>query len=277
MTNEGDYETYRRANQSLWDKLARFHPGTDFYDVPGFKAGQSALDPIVRAGVGNVSGKSLLHLQCHFGLDTLSWAREGAVVTGIDFSSEGIARGQQLASELNIPANFICSDLYDLPNRLSDSFDVVFTSYGALIWLPDIEQWARIIAHFLKPGGLFFIAEGHPFSMIFDGEDASIDTLHVRYPYFGHSQPYEEESTGTYADPEADLGRQVSYEWSHGLAEIVMALISAGLNIESLEEHSCVAWQMFPFLEAHDDRLWYFPSGATPFPLMFTIRARKKG
>ena len=142
-------DEYLNVNRETWNTWTRLNFASKFYDVEGFKAGRRTLDPVALAGPGDVTGKSLLHLQCHFGMDTISWARRGAIVTGIDFSEEAIKTARALAEELSIPATFIHSNLYDLPQRLTGQFDVIFTSYGVLGWLPDLERWAQIIAHFL--------------------------------------------------------------------------------------------------------------------------------
>jgi SAM-dependent methyltransferase len=161
-------DAYLKANQETWNMWTRWHVGSKFYNVEGFKAGTKTLDPIALAGAGDVTGKSLLHLQCHFEMDTVSWARLGAHVTGVDFSEEAIEAARTLASELGLPATFIHSNLYDLPQNPSGQFDVVFTSHGVLGRLPDLEPWARVIAHFLKPGGIFYIVEAHPAALLFD-------------------------------------------------------------------------------------------------------------
>ncbi|MGH8056587.1 MAG: class I SAM-dependent methyltransferase [Candidatus Entotheonellia bacterium] len=185
-------DPYLAANQALWDIWTPYHVTSPFYNVAGFKAGRDSLDPITLAGPGDVRGKSLLHLQCHFGLDTLSWARRGATVTGVDFSEEAITTARALATELHLHATFLQSNLYDLPQHLTGHFDVVFTSYGVLGWLPELEGWAQVIAHFLKPGGIFYIVEAHPFALLFD-ERRDIAELRLRESYFRGPEPLREE------------------------------------------------------------------------------------
>jgi SAM-dependent methyltransferase len=223
-------DNYRQANRNMWDEFALIHASSNFYGVEEFKRGCSSLDSLVLSEMGEVVSKSFLHLQCHFGLDTLSWAREGAQVTGMDFSSEGIRIARGLAEELNIPARFICCDLYDLPEHLDETFDRVYTSYGVLCWLPDIPRWAQIVGHFLKPGGVFYIAEFHPFSNMFknDGDETSLE---MAYPYF-NTEPLEFPVDGSYADPQAKIEQKVEYEWSPRMGEIITGLIDAGLRIE---------------------------------------------
>src|SRR3954453_8227745 len=156
------------ANRRLWNEWARINQESDFYDMAGFRAGQTSLKPLELEEVGDVAGKSLLHLQCHFGKDTMSWARLGATVTGADFSDQAIALAQSLATELGLPARFVLSDLYNLPNALEGEFDIVYTTYGALGWLPDMDAWGRAASHFVKPGGFFYVADFHPFLMVYD-------------------------------------------------------------------------------------------------------------
>jgi 2-polyprenyl-3-methyl-5-hydroxy-6-metoxy-1,4-benzoquinol methylase len=153
------------ANRALWDEWTPIHVGSAFYDVDGWKSGRRHdLPPLLVDEVGDVAGKDLLHLQCHFGLDTLSWARRGARVTGADFSERAVEQARLLAAETGLEARFVVSDVVDLPDRLEGDFDVVFTSFGVLNWLPDVPRWAEVVAHFVRPGGFFYIAEAHPFA-----------------------------------------------------------------------------------------------------------------
>lgn len=267
-------EQYLEANRKLWDMWTPLHVKSEFYDVEGFKAGRRPLDSIVREGVGEVAGKSLLHLQCHFGMDTLSWARLGARATGVDFSSEAIKTAHELSREIGVPAEFVCTNLYDLPLVLTGQFDIVFTSYGTVYWLPDVESWAKVIAHFLKPGGMFFIADGHPFSQVFENE-GDVTSLEVRYPYFYSPEPQRWETTGSYASAEPVHG--VEYGWQHSLSDIINALIGAGLRIEELREYSVAAWKMFPFMEQMEDGFWRLPERFPQMPLTFSLKAIADG
>lgn len=196
-------DEYMESNRRLWDVWTHLHVKSQFYDVEGFKAGRITLTSIERQALGDVNGRSLLHLQCHFGLDTLSWARLGARVTGVDFSPEAIRIARQLAQELGIPANFVLSNIYDLPHALSGEFDIVFTSHGVLSWLPDLKRWAQIVAHHLRSGGTFFVVDAHPFEMVFESGDKVTD-FRVAYPYFAGA-PLRFEVHGSYADPTADV------------------------------------------------------------------------
>src|SRR6059058_2117839 len=212
-------DKYLQANRALWDEWTGINYRSDFYKVEAFKAGQNRLRDYEMEEIGPVEGKSLLHLQCHFGLDTLSWARLGARVTGVDFSPEAIKLARSLADEIGLHARFVCADLYGLPGALDERFDVVFTSYGVLFWLKDLARWAQIVARFLKPGGTFYVVELHPFINLFDNED-DVTGFRVRWPYFHAAGPVAVETHGTYADPQADY-HSVEYSWGFGLGEVI--------------------------------------------------------
>lgn len=264
---------YHQANRKMWDEFAIINSKSAFYNVGEFKRGRTSLDTLILSEMGEVSGKSLLHLQCHFGLDTLSWARRGAKATGMDFSPEGIRLARGLAEELGISARFLCCDLYDLPEHLDDTFDRVFTSYGVLCWLPDIPRWAKIVGRYLNPGGVFYIAEFHPFSNVFKNEGNETG-LEVAYPYFTDT-PLEFPVEGSYADPEAKIDQQVEYEWSPQMGEIITGLIDAGLQIEFVREYPFTCYRHFPFLVQREEDRWYLPEGIPNIPLTFTLRAHK--
>jgi 2-polyprenyl-3-methyl-5-hydroxy-6-metoxy-1,4-benzoquinol methylase len=268
-------DDHLKANQETWDTWTRYHVASKFYDVEGFKAGGGALDPVVLAGLGDVTGKSLLHLQCHFGMDTLKCARRGAIVTGIDFSEEGIKAARTLAAEVGIPATFIQCNLYDLPQQLTGQFDVVFTSHGVLGWLPDLERWAQVIEHFLKPGGIFYVVEVHPVALLFD-ENRQDAEFRLLYPYFQGTAPLRIEENGCYAVPEAPI-RSVTYVWIHPMSEIIGSLLRAGLRITALDEYPFVAWAVFPWLERGPQRYWQLPADRPNIPLMFSLKATKDG
>lgn len=194
---------YLQANRELWDAWTHEHEASPFYDLEAFKQGKDRLRSIELQELGDVTGKSLLHLQCHFGMDTLAWARRGAAVTGIDFSPQSIALARSLSEELNIPATFYCADIATLPDVIDGRFDIVFTSYGVLHRLSDLPRWGQVIAHFLHPGGVFYIVEDHPFMRVFTTR-ATAD-LQVANPYFFSTEPQSLESKGTYASPDSDL------------------------------------------------------------------------
>ncbi len=263
-------ERYFESNRKLWNMWTPLHVKSAMYDVAGFKAGHNRLDKIVREGVGDVAGKSLLHLQCHFGMDTLSWARLGARVTGVDFSPVAIQTARDLSREINVPAEFVCVNIYDAPQVLTGQFDIVFTSYGTVYWLPDIDGWARVIARFLKAGGLFFMADGHPFSQVFENE-GDVKELQVAYPYFYSPEPQRWETIGSYAS--ADEVRGVEYGWQHSLSDILNALIGVGLRIDALHEYPFATWKALPFMEPAPDGFWRLPDRFPPMPLVFSVKA----
>lgn len=266
---------YMKANLDWWNDAAITHAQGDAYELTAFKSGKSKLKPLELAEVGDVAGKSLLHLQCHFGLDTLSWARLGARVTGVDFSDQAIQLARAISKDVGIDANFICSNIYDLPTVFPPAaeFDIVFTSYGAIGWLPDLQPWGQLIADYLKPGGFFYIAEGHPFMWTLDEK---VPDLKIGYPYFS-SEPIKDESEGTYAEKNAKLEHTTTYGWNHSFSEIFDSLLSAGLSIDFLHEHRFCTWDPFPDMEQDEDGFWRFkdPHKRNMIPLMFSLKATK--
>ncbi|HEU5370711.1 MAG TPA: class I SAM-dependent methyltransferase [Ktedonobacterales bacterium] len=266
-------QDYKNANLALWNEITPVHARSAFYDLDGFKRGKSTLRPFEIEELGVVAGKSLLHLQCHFGMDTLSWARLGASVTGVDFSDVAIALAQSLAEELGLDARFVCSNVYDLSENLSGQFDIVYTGIGAICWLQDLTRWAEIIAQCLKPGGTFYIYEGHPFTAMFENEQGTT-TYRVAYPYFQGPEPLRFEPTGDYAEP-GFVGTHTSYEWIHSISTIINALLRAGLRIEFLNEFAHCDWQFFPFMRQGADGLWRLPEGYIQLPMMFSLKATK--
>ncbi len=263
-------DEYLAANRALWDEWTAIHETSSFYDLEAFKAGGSRLRDYEVDEVGDVTGKSLLHLQCHFGIDTLSWARLGARVTGADFSDRAIELARSLAAELRLDATFVRSDLYDLPSVLDGQFDVVYTSRGVLGWLPDLGRWAGVVAHFLRPGGVFYMTEIHPVAQAFAEEPK----LRLGYPYFPRPEPLAIPVHGSYADPTAQVHQPVEYGWAHSMGEIVTAVAAAGLRIEFLHELPFVDWPV-PFLVRQDDGTWRLPPDAGgELPLFFSLRAQ---
>lgn len=266
-------DKYIEANRKLWDTWTAVHIPSEFYDVEGFRQGACTLVQVDREELGDVTGCRLLHLQCHFGLDTLSLARRGAVVTGMDISPDASGQARTLAAECDLDARFVCCNLYDLPNHLDGEFDIVYTSGGVLAWLPDLKRWGEIIARYLRSGGAFHIREFHPFVSIFDNE-GDPGPPRLRYPYFHAPEPSRYEDSGSYADPDAPVG-VVSYEWEHPLGEVITALTDAGLRIEYVHEFPYSTYQAFPFLDQGEDGLWRYPGLARGLPLMFSVRAIK--
>jgi SAM-dependent methyltransferase len=265
---------YTEANRRHWDEVVPYHVRSLEYDVDGFRGGQSRLKPVERAELGDVRGKTLLHLQCHFGLDTLSWAREGAIVTGADFSGPAIEAARALAKETGIDARFVLSDIYSLPSNLSGQFDIVFTSYGALTWLPDIREWAKVAAHFVRPGGVFYLVEFHPVAQAFDDDPAAPD-LRLRYPYFPTGGPVRVEEDGTYADRGARISNRVFYCYPFTVADVVTALIDAGLRLDYLHEFPFTTFPYLPLMTKTDEMTYRLTDNDGSIPLMFSLKAMK--
>lgn len=265
-------DLHRQANLALWNEWTDIHEKSAFYDVEGFLAGKSRLHSLELEELGDVSGKSLLHLQCHFGLDTLSWARRGAAVTGVDFSDKAIALAKRISHEASIAARFIQSDVYELPTTLEDRFDIVFTSYGVLTWLRDIRRWAKVIAHFLKPGGTFYIVEFHP--VLWTLEDVQQD-IQFMYSYFHTETPLEFKVEGSYADRDAKVTQPVVYEWNHPISDILNALISVDLKIDFLHEFPYSNGPLLALMEQDNQGRWRLKKYDGMIPLMFSLRATK--
>lgn len=222
---------YLSVNQQGWDRRVQTHVTSDFYDVAGFLTGNSSLQEIELAAL-NVEGKSLLHLQCHFGLDTMSWARLGAKVTGVDLSGAAIEQAKSLAIQAKLDADFICTDVYQVTEQVAGLFDIVFTSYGAIVWLPDLNKWAQTIASKLKAGGQFYMVEFHPAQAVFDG-----------YSYFHQDEP-DVEDEPTYTENAGDE-TETFMSWPHSLADVINALISAGIEIDSFNEFDFSPYNCF--------------------------------
>jgi SAM-dependent methyltransferase len=265
-------DDYLEANRALWDEWTAIHEGSAFYDLESFKKGGVRLHDFELEEVGDVRGKDLLHLQCHFGIDTLSWARLGARVTGVDFSGDAIGLARRLADELGLEATFLQANVLELPEVLEGRFDVVYTSRGVLGWLPDVPRWAGVIGHYLRQGGIFYIHEIDPFVYVFDVDEGAAEPR-VKYPYFDRPEPLAFESTD-YADPDARVKQPFAYDWSHSMAEIVTSLAETGLRIEFLHEWPFLDWEM-PFLEKRDDGRWWYP-GPGELPLSFSLKATKE-
>jgi SAM-dependent methyltransferase len=264
-------------NREHWEELAARHPDTEFYDVAGFLAGETSLLPLEREEFGPLVGEgvSLLHLQCHFGLDTLSWAREGCDVVGVDFAGTAIETARELAVEAGLDehAEFVRADVYDVPEVLDRTFDAVFTSYGVLPWLPDLDGWAEVVAGSLAPGGVFYLAENHPFTGTLH-EDSEPGGMRFAYPYFG-GEHLTFEADGSYADPEAELEHRRTHEFSHSLGEVLTALLDAGLDLEFVHEHPWSEFRALDAMEADEEGRWWLPGLEHDLPFLFSVLARK--
>ena len=273
----------RSANLAHWDEWTRVHEKSEFYDVDGFKAGATSLWPLELEELGPLvgDGTTLLHLQCHFGLDTLSWARRGAVVTGVDLSDEAIGLARRLADEVGLSgrATFIASDVYEIDAYLDDErFDVVFVSWGAIEWLPDLDRWAAIVARRLRPGGLFYLAEIHPIAYALD--EAQGHGVRLAYRYLpAPDEPDRSDYDGSYADRDAHVENRVCYGWAHGMGEILTALTDAGLRLEYLHEFPFSVAPFFEWMERDEQRRHWLPDGRgghrSDLPFCYSVMARK--
>jgi len=263
------YEDARDSNRALWDEITPVH--LDSYGVEKFLAGKRWLPLKILEEVGEVKGRSLLHLQCHFGLDSLAWVRKGAEVTGVDFSPKAIQAANELSQCAHLPAKFIQSDIYDLPQNLDGSYDIVFTSIGVLCWLSDLNAWAEIIAHFLKPGGFFYIMDAHPLLNTFDEEGQ----WRFKLPYFHQQAPYIWDDEGPdYMDPDY-IVKNPSYEWQWAVSDIINAVTYAGLQLAFFNEHCALADPVFPEMTQREDGLFTFPNMPVELPALFSLKARK--
>jgi SAM-dependent methyltransferase len=255
----------------MWDERVPIHMESAFYDVPGFKAGRSTLQPFEVEELGPVVNRELVHLQCHIGLDTLSWARLGARVTGLDFSPAATGAANELAREMGYPADFVCADVYEAPAALNRTFDVVYTGIGALIWLQDIRRWAGVVSALLRPGGHLYLVECHPLTDVFASE-----TLAVEHDYFHDPEGTVWDAPGTYADPNAATQANRSIEFRHPIADVLSALLAEGLELELFHEHAHTAFARWPFLVKAPDGTYRMPEGSPKLPLLYSLRARKR-
>ena len=273
-------DEYRRVNRANWDERVSIHLESRHYDVAGFIEHEARLSRIVRFGranIDNVRGKTMLHLMCHIGLDSLSWARLGAEVTGVDFSPRVIEAARRFAHDAGLDARFVEVELYDVPQAIHERFDIVYTSIGVLCWVPEVSVWARMIAGALKSGGTFLMTEIHPIAWTLDQERKD-SLLRMTDPYFESEVPTRMDEEQTYTDGDAMLEQSVTYEWNHGIGEIVTALIEAGLRIEFVREYPFVyGWDALPAMERDADGKLRLTEGSENVPLMYSIRAMKPG
>lgn len=261
-------EAYFKTNKATWNEKVKVHAESSMYDLDAFKKGESSLMPYELKALPDVNGKSLLHLQCHFGQDTLSWSRLGAKCTGVDLSDEGIHLAKELNKELKLDAKFVCCNVLEASNYVKDTFDIVFTSYGVIGWLPDLKPWGRMIAERLKTGGTFYMAEFHPIVWMFDYLEGKPI---MKFGYMQDEVIYEEYE-GTYADQESKMISK-EYAWNHGLGEVVSVLTEAGLHIDYLKEHDESPYNVLPDLVETDNGMYVTKDKL--YPLIFEIKARK--
>jgi SAM-dependent methyltransferase len=260
------------ANRTYWDGEVDVNVAS--WDIEGFLGDPARLTREVaadREALGAVQGRSLIHLQCHFGLDTLSWSRLGADAIGVDFSPRAIATAIDLGRRAGVGTRFVEADLYEAPEVVRERFDFVYTSGGVLCWLPDIRGWAAVVGRLLKPGGVFYIREAHP--ILWSLEDERDDQqLVICLPYFETPEPKRWDAAPVW---EQRTVAGPHYVWQHGLGEIVSSLIEAGLTIQFLKEHRTCLWRALPFMVQDQDGWWRLPDRPERLPLMYSIRALK--
>ena len=269
-----EYEEYRVLNRDWWNEVTPLHETSALYDLEGFVAGAEILDPVELAELGNVAGKRLVHLQCHFGMDTLAWERHGAEVTGLDFSASAIESATALAKRLGSAATFVEADVYRARDVLHGAFDVVYTGRGALNWLPDLGRWAEVVASLLAPGGVLYLIEIHPLVLCLDDDKVALST---NYSYFFEPEGVRLEEGGDYAEPTAELHATATHEWTHHLGEVIRAVLDAGLVLELVSEHDHLCYQPWPFLEPDPVHKGIFrlPPGQPKIPLLYSLKARR--
>ena len=262
-------EDYIAINKKTWNNKTDVHIHSEFYDNESFLRGKSSLKNIELGLLGCISGKKILHLQCHFGQDTLTFSRMGADATGVDLADKAIEKAKEFNQKLGLNATFICCDLYDLPNHLNEKFDIVFTSYGTIGWLPDLNKWANVISRYLKSGGKFIFVEFHPVIWMFD-----YDFKEVYYNYF-NTEAIIEEFTGTYADKGAPIETN-SITWNHPTSEVLTALIHNNLEINSFEEYDYSPYDCFNQTEEFEPGKFRIKHLQNKIPMVFSLTATKK-
>lgn len=258
--------TWFETNRSMWDERVPIHVDSDFYDVAGFRRGEETLRDYELEDVGDVSGLSLVHLQCHFGLDTLSWARRGATVTGLDFSQTAIEAARSIAADCDLPARFVTGNVYDAPKLLRTRYDIVYTGLGALCWLPDLERWADVVASLLSPGGMLYVTEFHPFTEMLGDDDFTVE-----HPYF-RDGPAMWDEEGTYAQADVATRCNRSFEWTHPISSVIDTLLDRGFALTRFREMDWTLFARWPFLEKTGRDRYAIPDGKPRIPLMYAAR-----
>jgi 2-polyprenyl-3-methyl-5-hydroxy-6-metoxy-1,4-benzoquinol methylase len=262
-------ENYIEINKALWEQKTPVHVASEFYDVAGFLNGANTLKEIELNLLGDVKGKKILHLQCHFGLDTLSIARMGAIVTGVDFSENAIEKARELAALTGLKANFICCNIYELQNYLQEEFDIVFTSYGVLGWLPDMQKWAEVATSFLKPKGKFLLVEFHPVVWMFDN-----DFKTIAYSYF-NKEAIIETIQGTYAEKDAEI-EATEIGWNHPLSDVLSALLKTGLRITGFHEYDYSPYACFNEITEAEPGRYRIKHLGEKLPMVYAVEGERK-
>ncbi|MEV0269223.1 class I SAM-dependent methyltransferase [Hamadaea sp. NPDC050747] len=264
------------VNRANWDERAPAHAQSPDYNVADFAADPAYLSEVVRFDVprlGDIAGLRGVHLQCHIGTDTVSLARLGARMTGLDFSPAALVEARALAKAAGAEVDFVESDVYAAADVLPNGeFDLVFTGIGALCWLPDVRRWAAVVARLLKPGGRLFLREGHP--MLWALNEHTTDGIQVTYPYFETAEPLVFDEPGTYVATETQLAHNVSHSWNHGLGEIVSALLAEGMRLTMLEEHDSVPWKaLLEGMVSDEHGEWRLAEHRERVPMSYTLQA----
>ncbi|MGJ8685473.1 MAG: class I SAM-dependent methyltransferase [Nonlabens sp.] len=264
-----DLKEQFEVNRQTWNEKTAVHFESKFYDKDAFAKAKNSLNSYELKALGDVTGKSMLHLQCHFGQDSLSWAHKGAAVTAVDISDAAIKKAQELSASLEIPATFVCCNVLDTSQHVQEQFDIVFTSYGTIGWLPDLKPWAQMIADRLKKDGIFYIVEFHPIAWMYD---YNVSPPVMKYHYAREEAIYDEYE-GTYGDDKSTMISK-EYGWNHSLSEVIQSLINAGLQIALVAEHDGSPYDVFPSMELNEDGLYYLKDGL--YPTVFEVKAYKK-
>ncbi len=259
---------YFAINKQTWNNKTQVHTQSQFYNNQAFLNGLSSLNDIELGLLGDVKGKKILHLQCHFGQDTISLARMGAEVTGVDFSDKAIDVAKGIASELNVSAKFICCNVLDLPNALNEKFDIIFSSYGVIGWLPDLNKWANVISTFLKPSGKLILVEFHPFIWMFDNQ-----LQNITYSYF-NDEPIIETETGTYADKQ-DTNKYMSITWNHPISDVLTALLKQNFTLQIFNEFNYSPYNCFESMEEFEPKKFRIKSFENKLPLVYALEVIK--
>ena len=261
-------KNYIEINKQSWNNRTESHVNSEFYDMKGFLSGQNSLNEIELLLLGNIKGKSILHLQCHFGQDSISLSRLGAEVTGVDFSDKAISFAKQISTDTKSNTTFICCNIYDLPNYLDEEFDIVFTSYGTIGWLPDLNKWAGIVSKFLKPTGQFIFVEFHPVVWLFDDEFKKI-----AYNYF-NTEAIVETEEGTYADKSAPISQEYVM-WNHPLSDVISSLLDNKLQLNTFQEYNYSPYNCFNNTEEIESKKFRIKHLDAKIPMVYSLSAKK--
>jgi SAM-dependent methyltransferase len=264
-----DQSNYIALNKNTWNNKTEVHIASEFYDMKGFLEGKSTLNSIELELLGDISNKKILHLQCHFGQDTMTFARMGAQATGIDFSEKAIEKATEFSKQLNLDTTFICCDIYEALKYLKDQFDIVFTSYGTIGWLPDLDKWAKVVSQFLKPGGQFIMADFHPVVWMYDN-----DFKEVFYSYF-NIEPIVEDESGTYADRYSEIEAK-TITWNHPISETLNALINNGIELNCFNEYDYSPYNCFNNTEEFETNKFRIKTFENKIPMVYSIKGTKK-